>query len=358
MQQIVPVSLGKRSYDIHIGPAVSGKIAGVLNKEKVSKRGIILTDQTVSALYLGNTRKLLRDEGFDACEYILPPGESSKSLSFCEKILSQMAKERLERNSFLIALGGGVIGDLGGFVASCYLRGIRFVQMPTTLLAMVDSSVGGKTGVNLPEGKNLVGAFYQPVSVLADLDMLKSLPEREFAAGMAEVVKYGVIRDKPFFYFLEKNVQKIKDKDPETLAAIVQRCCEIKAEVVSADEEETLGVREILNFGHTIGHGIEAVAGYGKLLHGEAISIGMVLEAVLAGEKTGFPADAANRLRKLLEAFGLPVKMPALDKSLLMRAMSRDKKVREGRLRFALPEDFGATAVGVEFSEDEVRRVM
>lgn len=358
MQQIVSVKLGERSYGIHIGSGVSGQLAELLEKNSFSKKGMIVTDQTVSSLYLPAIRKSLAHTGFDTAEYILPPGEQSKSLAYCEKVLSQMAKDNLERRSFLIALGGGVIGDLSGFVAACYLRGISFIQIPTTLLAMVDSSVGGKTGVNLPEGKNLVGAFYQPVGVFADLDMLKTLPDREFSAGMAEVIKYGVIRDKPFFYFLEKNIKKIKDKDTETLAMIVQRCCEIKAEVVSQDEHETIGLREILNFGHTIGHGIEAVGGYGKMLHGEAISVGMVIEAKLAGEKLGFSADAANRLRKLLEAFDLPTKMPQVDKGLLIRAMSRDKKVRDGKLRFAIPEDFGATATGIEFSEDEVRRVI
>ncbi|MDZ4743801.1 MAG: 3-dehydroquinate synthase [Verrucomicrobiota bacterium] len=358
MQQIVPVKLGSRSYDIHIGAGVSAQIADVLKQQAFFKRGMIVTDQRVSGLYLRKIRKTLSEAGYETGEYILPPGETSKTLSYCEKVLSQMAKDNLERNSFIIALGGGVIGDLAGFVASCYLRGIRFVHIPTTLLAMVDSSVGGKTGVNLPEGKNLVGAFYQPVSVLADLDMLKSLSDREFSAGMAEVIKYGVIRDKPFFYFLEKNIEKIKDKDLETLTEIVKRCCEIKAEVVSEDEHETTGLREILNFGHTIGHGIEAVGGYGKLLHGEAIAVGMVLEAKLAAEKLGFSADASNRLRKLLEAFDLPTKIPAVDKGLLLRSMARDKKVRDGKLRFSIPEDFGATATGIEFSEDEVRRVI
>ncbi len=277
----VPVQLGNRSYQIKIAPALIKKIGDECARLKLGERCAIITDKNAGKFFAKIVFDSLVRTGFSPLLLTVAAGETAKSLRTVGNCYDQLAAHRLERKSFIVALGGGVVGDLAGFVAATYLRGIPFVQIPTTLLAQVDSSVGGKTGVNLRSGKNLVGAFYQPRLVLCDLDTLKTLPEREFRAGLAEVIKYGIIYDARLFADLERDLPRILKRDQKTLAPIIARCCEIKADVVSQDETES-GLRAILNFGHTIGHAIENSFGYGKFLHGEAISIGQVAAAKLS----------------------------------------------------------------------------
>jgi len=274
-------------------------------------------------------------------------GEAAKSLKFVQSCYDQLAKHRLERKSFIVALGGGVVGDLAGFVAATYLRGIPFVQVPTTLLAQVDSSVGGKTGVNLKAGKNLVGAFYQPRLVLCDLDVFKTLPRREYVSGLAEVIKYGIIYDAVLFAQLERNLPKLLKREGATLRDVVARCCEIKAEVVGQDETES-GLRAILNFGHTIGHAIENSSGYGKFLHGEAIAIGQVAAAKLSQKILGLPSGDVARIEKLFVQAGLPVKfkLNGPQRKKLFAAMKLDKKVSAGEIKFVLAKRIGKVVWG------------
>jgi 3-dehydroquinate synthase len=280
-------------------------------------------------------------------------------MTMVEHCHNRLAQHRLERKSFIVALGGGVVGDLAGFVAATYLRGIPFVQAPTTLLAQVDSSVGGKTGVNLQAGKNLVGAFYQPRLVLCDLDTFRTLPQREYVSGLAEVIKYGIIYDAILFAQLERNLPKLLARDPGTLGAVVARCCEIKAAVVGQDETES-GLRAILNFGHTIGHAIENTAGYGKYLHGEAISIGQVAAARLSQQVLGLRSGDVARIEKLLVQAGLPVRYeltPARLKK-LFAAMTLDKKVSAGEVKFVLADKLGRVKFGCQVPENLIRQVL
>ena len=290
---------------------------------------------------------------------MVPAGETSKSLKTIQTVYDLLAAHRLERQSFIVALGGGVVGDLAGFVAATYLRGIAFVQVPTTLLAQVDSSVGGKVGVNLKAGKNLVGAFYQPRLVLCDLDALKTLPEREFRSGLAEVIKYGIIYDAKLFAQLERDLPKLLRREPQTLAAVIARCCEIKAEVVGQDETDG-GVRAILNFGHTIAHAIENISGYGKYLHGEAISIGQVAAAKLSCVLTGLSGRDAGRIRDLFKRAGLPYfkKLNAVQRRKLFAAMKLDKKVSGGEIKFVLAEKIGRVDWGRRVPENLIHRVL
>jgi 3-dehydroquinate synthase len=273
--------------------------------------------------------------------------------------LDQLAAHRLERTSFIVALGGGVVGDLAGFVAATYLRGIPFVQVPTTLLAQVDSSVGGKTGVNLKAGKNLVGAFYQPQLVLCDLATLKTLPKREYISGLAEVIKYGVIYDAVLFAQLERNLPKLLQRDAATLAAVIARCCEIKADVVGQDETEG-GLRAILNFGHTIGHAIENSSGYGTFLHGEAISIGQVAAAKLSHQVLGLPSGDVARIEKLFTRAGLPVKLKldGVRRKKLFAAMKLDKKVSGGEVKFVLAKKIGRVNFGCQVPLETIREII
>jgi 3-dehydroquinate synthase len=268
--------------------------------------------------------------------------------------------KRLERRSFIIALGGGVVGDLAGFLAATYLRGIAYLQVPTTLLAQVDSSVGGKVGVNLKAGKNLVGAFHQPRLVLCDLDTLGTLPDREYRAGLAEVVKYGVIKDADLFKRLERELDKVLKRDANTLAGIISRCCTIKVEVVGADEFETTGLRATLNWGHTLGHGLEAISGYNEYLHGEAISIGQVAAAKLSTRMLGFPEKESDRIRDLLQRCGLPVsvKLAPKKREVLFDAMRRDKKVAQGELKFVLANAIGDVVTGQRIPDADITAIL
>jgi 3-dehydroquinate synthase len=340
--------LGERSYAIKIGLGLLDTIGQECGITFVGKRCAIISDSKVAPIFSRQVKKSLAKEGLESEMVVVPAGERSKSLKSVQTCYDQLAGHRLERKSFIIALGGGVVGDLAGFVAATYLRGVPFVQVPTTLLAQVDSSVGGKVGVNLKAGKNLVGAFHQPRLVLCDLDTLRTLPMREYRAGLAEVIKYGIIYDAELFDRLEMEMEKLLRRDSKVLAEVIARCCEIKAEVVTQDETES-GVRAILNFGHTIGHGLEAISHYGKYLHGEAISIGQVAAAKLSREILGLPPRDVKRIGELFDRAGLPTKI-ALNQGQrrkLLAAMKLDKKVSAGEIKFVLARRIGE----VEFDQ-------
>lgn len=355
----VNVSLGKRSYTISIGPGLLAQIGKQSARLKLGKRCAIISDSNVGPQFASAVKASLAAAGFDSILITVRAGESAKSLRSVQACYDQLAAHRLERKSFIVALGGGVVGDLAGFVAATYLRGIPFVQVPTTLLAQVDSSVGGKVGVNLKAGKNLVGAFHQPQLVLCDLDALKTLPEREFRSGLAEVIKYGIICDAALFKRLERELPKILAREPRTLASVIARCCEIKAEVVAQDETES-GLRAILNFGHTIGHAIENISGYGRYLHGEAISIGQTLAAWLSVKGAGLPSKDAIRIGNLFAAAGLPnrIRLPEQQRSRLFKAMRLDKKVSGGEIKFVLAERIGKVVWGQRVPEQWINEAL
>lgn len=347
----VHVDLGERAYDIHIGCDLQPGMRLVTEK---GLRALVVSDSNVDPLYGDKCEKAFRAQGFETCRAAVPAGEASKSRKCAAELQDKALELGLDRDSVIIALGGGMVGDLAGFVAATLFRGVRLVQIPTSLLAMVDSSVGGKTGINLPQGKNLVGAFHQPIEVVADLSTLKTLPEREYISGLAEVVKYGVIWDAELFTQMEENSQKVLDRNFDMLEGVITRCCEIKAEVVAMDERES-GVRAILNFGHTLGHALENVLGYGKSLHGEAVAVGMVYAAQVSTARKGFSAEDCERLTDLLRRLGLPVGFADLDAKLswgeLREAMAVDKKARGEVLRFVLAERLGSVAFGCEVPE-------
>jgi 3-dehydroquinate synthase len=347
--RIVQVPLGHRSYAIKVGGGLLSQLGAECAQLKLGQRCAVITDSNVGKRFAKAALKSLAASGCQTVLITVPAGEKSKRIAVVEKCYDQLAAHRLERKSFIVALGGGVVGDLAGFVAATYLRGIPFVQVPTTLLAQVDSSVGGKTGVNLKAGKNLVGAFYQPQRVLCDLDTLKTLPKREFVSGLAEVIKYGIIYDAILFAQLERNLPKLLQRDAETLAAVIARCCEIKADVVGQDETES-GLRAILNFGHTLGHAIENSSGYGKFLHGEAIAIGQVAAARLSQKVLGLPSGEVERIEKIFAQAGLPVriKLHAAQRKKLFAAMQLDKKVSGGEVKFVLAEKIGKVKFGCQ----------
>jgi len=337
------VNLGKRSYPIVIGAPMTE--AGTLMRGLAfTRRALVVTNPTVRKLYGAELARGLKREGFAVSVSVLPDGEKYKTLDSISQIYRDALRARLDRRSPVIALGGGVIGDMAGFAAATYLRGVPFVQVPTTLLAMVDSSVGGKTGVDLAAGKNLVGAFYQPRLVLMDIKTLAALPERQLHNGMAEIIKYGVIKDRDFFAYLEKRLSGKTRLAGREYEEIIVRCCRIKAAVVRDDEREEKGVREILNFGHTFGHAIETITGFRKYNHGEAVAIGMNMAGQLARELGMF--RETERLESLLRMAGLPVKFAGrrLVRRLIV-AMLADKKAREGKLRFVLPVAIGEVVV-------------
>ena len=345
--RIVKVPLGNRSYDIKIGTGLLARVGRECARLGLARRCAIISDRKVAPRYGKAVQEALVKAGFAAELVTIPAGETAKRLKVLESCYDRLAAHRLERKSFIVALGGGVVGDLAGFVAATYLRGVPFVQVPTTLLAQVDSSVGGKVGLNLMAGKNLVGAFYQPRLVLCDLTTLASLPMREYRAGLAEVIKYGIICDARLFKRLEMDLPKLLRRDPRTLAAVVARCCEIKADVVRQDETEN-GLRAILNFGHTTGHALEAISHYGKYLHGEAIAIGQVVAAKLSTQVLGLPASEVGRIERLFRRAGLPTQLDlsAADKRKLLPAMRLDKKVSAGEIKFVLARRIGAVEFG------------
>ena len=345
--RIVDVPLGPRGYEIKIGSRLLARLGTECAGLRLGKRCAIISDEHVADRFAKKAQQALAQAGFSPRLITVAAGETAKTLKSVQACYNQLAAQRLERNSFIVALGGGVVGDLAGFVAATYLRGLPFVQVPTTLLAQVDSSVGGKVGVNLEAGKNLVGAFYQPRLVLCDLDTLRTLPEREWRAGLAEVIKYGIIYDAQLFKRLERDLPKLSKGDPKALAAIVARCCEIKADVVRQDETES-GLRVILNFGHTIGHALEAISHYGKYLHGEAIAIGQVAAAKLSTQVVGLAQKDAERIAMLFQRAGLPtsVRLNRTQRDKLLAAMQLDKKVRNGQIKFVLARKIGKVEFG------------
>ncbi len=355
----VPVPLGTRSYSIEIGRGLLRQLGPRARALNLGQRCAILTDDQVGPLFAAEARQSLERAGFSPALVTIPAGETAKSLRIVQRCYEACAAQKLERKSFIVALGGGVVGDLAGFVAATYLRGIPFIQVPTTLLAQVDSSVGGKVGVNLAAGKNLVGAFHQPRAVLCDLQTLDSLPEREFRAGLAEVIKYGIIYDAPFFARLEASLPRLLRRSPALLAEVVARCCEIKAEVASQDETES-GLRAILNYGHTIGHGLEAISRYGKYLHGEAISIGQVAAAHLSARVLGLPARDVTRIREIFAAAGLPIglKLRPAQRAALFEAMRLDKKVSGGEIKFVLARQIGQVEFGVKVPAEAIHAAL
>lgn len=357
--RVVNVPLGDRSYFIFIGSGALSRLKTECSKITRGVRCAVISDTNVAPRYCDRVMGLLRSAGFDPVLLIVPAGETAKSLKTVQTCYDQLAAHRLERRSFIVALGGGVVGDLAGFVAATYLRGIGFAQVPTTLLAQVDSSVGGKVGVNLKAGKNLVGAFYQPRFVLCDLDTLGTLPLREFRAGLAEVIKYGIIYDAALFDRLERDLPKILDRNRDVLSAVIARCCAIKAEIVGKDETEG-GLRAILNFGHTIGHAIEAISGYGKFLHGEAISIGQVAAARLSAELLGLSSRDVDRIVLLFTRAGLPreIKLNAAQRTRLFEAMKLDKKVSGGEIKFVLIKQIGRAEYGHDVSTSLLDRTL
>ncbi len=354
----IPVDLGSRSYPIRIGSGLAeGVGAFARTVAPKSELALIVTDENVDP-HAPALAESLKAAGFRTSTVILQPGEETKSLAWANELYDELAELHADRRTLVMALGGGVIGDLAGFAAATYNRGVPLFMVPTTLLAMVDSSVGGKVGINHERGKNLIGAFHQPAGVSIDLDYLKTLPEREFRSGLAEVVKYGVILDADFFGHLERNAAAILARDPAALEAIVARSCQLKADVVRQDEREETGLRAVLNYGHTFAHAFEIAAGYGTWLHGEAVSAGMVCAAQLAENLGRVPGSFGARQANLLEAFGLPTRaLPEWNADEMIDAMHRDKKAQAGRLRFVLPTKLGHVELVEGVEEAAVRRV-
>lgn len=354
----VRVILGhERDYNIRIGFNIAETLKDFLHELPIGKKAAVITNPKLRKLYGEGIKKQFTKAGFSTAFLELPAGERYKTLRSVSKIYDFLIQERFERNSAIIALGGGVTGDVAGFAAATYLRGIPYIQIPTSLVAQVDSSVGGKTGVDHPLGKNLIGAFYQPVFVWADVAVLTTLHRREFIAGMAEVIKYGVIADEEFFSFIEDNYRGILSLDPELLIHLVERSCEIKAEVVGQDEKEK-GLRAILNFGHTIGHAIETVTGYNRYLHGEAVSIGMVYASKLGHIMGLCDKDVYKRLEMLCRQIGLQTSMPELNFDALMDVMQRDKKVVNGKIRFIIPAGIGKVEIIDDIEKEQLKEAL
>jgi 3-dehydroquinate synthase len=355
MPTTLTVALGDRSYPIHIGRGLISE-SGLYRPHVRGGQVMIVTNETVAPLYLELTRAAL--SGLRLAETILPDGERFKTWDVLNRIFDALLQGRFARDCTLLALGGGVIGDMAGFAAACYQRGVGFIQVPTTLLAQVDSSVGGKTGINHPLGKNMIGAFHQPLAVVADTSTLDTLPDRELSAGLAEVIKYGLIRNSGFLEWIESHLESLLAREPEALAYAILRSCESKAEVVAADELES-GNRALLNFGHTFGHAIEAGAGYGAWLHGEAVGAGMCMAADLSARMGWIDSAALCRTRRLVAAARLPTAPPAdLSADRLSELMSVDKKVLEGRLRLVLLRSIGEAAVTDAFDPALLRATL
>jgi 3-dehydroquinate synthase len=354
--QTLNVALGERSYPIHIGAGLIAR-AELIAERLPKKKAAIITNTVVGPLYLAPLARALEARGVDVASITLPDGEQHKDWETLNRIFDALLERRCERGTTLIALGGGVVGDLAGFAAAAYLRGVPFIQVPTTLLAQVDSAVGGKTAINHPLGKNMIGAFYQPRAVIADTDTLATLPPRELAAGLAEVIKYGLIRDPALFAWLEKNIKRLVAREAEPLAHTIERSCAIKAEIVAQDERED-GVRALLNFGHTFGHAIEAGTGYGTWLHGEAVGAGMALAARLSQKLGLMGQDEVRRVDVILAAAGLPARPPALGFDRYLELMGHDKKVEGGRIHFILLKRIGEAFVSADVSRTALAEVL
>ena len=343
----IPIRLDHAQYDIQIGGGLLSQAGDLLRetifavRDQKSGRAFVITDENVAPLYLEGLTTALCNAEIKSHAITVPAGESSKSIGRLDAILEEMCREQADRSCCVIALGGGVVGDLAGFVAASYARGLAFMQVPTTLLSQVDSSVGGKVGVNLSLAKNMVGAFWQPRGVLIDIDALKTLPDREYRAGLAEVVKYGMILDEDFMHFMEQNTDAINKQKPETLIEMISRCCQLKAEVVQQDEREETGLRAVLNYGHTYAHAFEALAGYGVILHGEAVSMGMMCAARLAEKLGMIDPQIVARQHTLLKDLQIPIDPPQIDLHEFEKTILRDKKAADGKARFILPDRIG-----------------
>jgi 3-dehydroquinate synthase len=353
----IRVELDERSYDICIGSDILDDIGDALKSFGLSPKIAVVSNPTVFPLYGERVSDSVKKAGFDLLTVIIPDGEEYKDLLWVQHIYDELLKHKLDRSSALIALGGGVIGDITGFAASTYMRGISYIQVPTTLLAQVDSSVGGKTGVNHQLGKNMIGTFWQPRLVWIDIETLRTLPERELLAGLAEIIKYGVIWDRELFDFLECNKDKILNLHMDALMHIIKRSCEIKAEVVSRDERES-GLRAILNYGHTIGHAVETVTEYKRFLHGEAVAIGMCIEARLSQDIGLIDNNQVLRIKRLIDLYGLPSEMPMdINNNRIFSSMQLDKKAVAGELKFILPEKIGSVRIYKGATEKSIRKL-
>jgi 3-dehydroquinate synthase len=363
----VPVALGPRSYVVGVASGDSDGVGPFARAAldatwagTACRSALVVTDRNVAETpYPAACQHALERVGIAGQTAVLPPGEATKSLESATRLFDRLVAMKADRHTVVVALGGGVIGDLAGFVAATYARGLPLLMLPTSLLAQVDSSVGGKVGVNHPHAKNIIGAFHQPCGVWIDTDTLSTLPDRELRCGLAEVVKYGVILDAPFFAGLEAEVPAILDRQPDVLRTIVAHCCRLKADVVARDEREETGLRAVLNFGHTVGHAIEAVAGYtGAFQHGEAVAAGMVAESRLA-ERLGWIEPALTaRVVRLLEAFGLPTSIRGLSPAQLLEAMSRDKKNQRGETRFVLPRALGRVELTAAAGPEQLLEIL
>jgi len=355
---IVHVRLAERSYEIHIGVGNLAQLPDLLRTCGKVTQAVVVTDSNVQSPHAEQVLADLQRAGIGADLRVVPAGEVSKSVENAHWLWRELVRLRADRRTFVVAVGGGMVGDLAGFVAATFARGVPLFQVPTSLLAQVDSSVGGKVAVNLPEAKNMVGAFYQPRGVLIDVATLKTLPDREYRSGLAEVVKYGVILDCDFFAYLENHVLGLLAREPLTLRDVVARCCRLKADIVEQDEREETGLRAVLNYGHTFGHALETLGTYDEWLHGEAVAIGMMCAARLAHRVGWISEDLVIRQRQLLAALGLPVELPKLDPQQMLDAMSRDKKVVHGKLRFVLPRRLGHVELAEDVPAELVREIL
>jgi shikimate kinase/3-dehydroquinate synthase len=347
-----------QSYPVLVGYGLLDRLGEKMKQAALSGTATVISDENVFSLYGSKFGGILKHAGFAVNSFVVPPGEETKSMDHAIKIYDFLVERRAERDDIITALGGGMVGDLAGFVAATFLRGMPWVQVPTSLAAMVDASIGGKVGVNHPEGKNLIGAFYQPNLVLADPQTLTTLPQRELTSGWAEVIKHGVILDEEFFQFLESNVNRLTKLVPESLTPAIARSVAIKAQVVSQDEKEREGKRTILNYGHTIAHGLETATQYKRFLHGEAVAIGMVGAAKLSQRLGLLPSDAVERQRTLLQKFGLPLGFSGLDLTEITRAMELDKKTKQKAIRWVLLQDIGEAVIRSDVSQREVLAVL
>jgi len=352
------VETATQSYPVFVSYGLLDKIGGKMRQAVLFGRATIISDDNVFSIYGNKVAGTLKDAGFDVNFFIVPPGEETKNMGYAIKVYDFLAERRAERDDIIIALGGGMVGDLAGFVAATFLRGMPWIQVPTSLVAMVDASIGGKVGVNHPEGKNLIGAFYQPTLVLADPQTLTTLTQRELVSGWAEVIKHGMILDKEFLEFLETNVNKLTKLEPEALARAVARSAAIKARIVNQDEKEREGKRTILNYGHTIAHGLETATQYRRFLHGEAVAIGMVGAARLSQQLGLMPEAAVERQQVLLQKFGLPIGFSDLNLTEVTRAMELDKKTKGKAIRWVLLQDIGRTVIRSDVSQRDLLAVL
>jgi 3-dehydroquinate synthase len=351
------VDLGERSYDIKIGEDILANLGDYMSELDIGSKVLLISNPLVDSLYGTEVEATLSQAGFEVTKALIPDGEKYKSLETAKDLYDQAVDAELDRTASVVALGGGVVGDIAGFIAASFMRGINFIQVPTTVLAQVDSSVGGKVAVNHPQGKNLIGDFYQPQLVVADKKVLHTLEERELKVGLAEVIKYGVIWDQEFFSFLKENRQAIMNLESGPIIEAVKTSCQIKAKVVQEDEYEQ-GLRAILNYGHTIGHALEAVTNYEHYRHGEAVAIGMVAAAKIAYKLDMLTTDEVRAQEELIGEFGLPVRFSGLDKEQILKALTKDKKVKNGVIRFILAEKIGQVEIVSDIADTIIRDVL